>query len=377
MPSESEQANLSEPLVDSAAPRGVIYLSKIPRGFYPEALRHFFGRVGPVSEVFLTRRTIGGASGAGKGKTKGTSAASRGRQQGTAIFDEGWLEFHKKSHAKRAADLLNGRDVDYVSRKKKTTRADARPDQWQIRYLPGVLWSDVMDEMVTSRAVRRMDRHAELDVKREANEAYRRRFAEAEERRKRGPPSASGGGAGGGKGGKGKEKEAGDDGGAGQEEGHVDGDKAVGAGGAEAGAEAGIEGAAPRRLVARPKPSQPAAPIAAAAAGPAGASEKKASAGSAAAPEAGPGRKRPLRPRQASGSASPASVACAAGAADGVRASAALAFAPAEAAVGADRAGGGGGTERKGTAAQGRPKRGEREEGGAVAGPSPRRRRAE
>eukprot|EP01013_Petalomonas_cantuscygni_P017594 TRINITY_DN34782_c0_g1_i1.p1 TRINITY_DN34782_c0_g1~~TRINITY_DN34782_c0_g1_i1.p1 ORF type:complete len:326 (+),score=29.01 TRINITY_DN34782_c0_g1_i1:59-979(+) len=178
----------------TVAPRGVIYLSQIPRAFHPEAIRHFFGRLGPVTEVLLNRRTIGPAPTGRKKK----SAEAAGRSGVKSVWSEGWVEFLTKKHAKYAAELLNSTPVQTSRRQKGKNGSNPSlcraPDMWSIKYLRGVSWQDVMDDYTAAHATRQRDRHATLTRYRASDEEYRRSVARKRRKPGDGPVSNDDGG---------------------------------------------------------------------------------------------------------------------------------------------------------------------------------------
>ncbi|KAG2241185.1 hypothetical protein Bca52824_096831 [Brassica carinata] len=64
------------------------------------------------------------------------------------LFSEGWVEFAKKTVAKRVADMLNG---EQIGGKKKSA---IYYDIWNIKYLTKFKWDDLTDEIAYKSAIR-------------------------------------------------------------------------------------------------------------------------------------------------------------------------------------------------------------------------------
>jgi ESF2/ABP1 family protein len=111
---------------------GVIYLSSLPPYLRPSALRNLLTQRGfdPVTRLFLapaSKPTRGS-------KSKSTSTKSSKRQ----LYTEGWIEFASKSTAKRCAETLNAAPVGGKK------GGFYRDDVWNMKYLRGMRWEELM-----------------------------------------------------------------------------------------------------------------------------------------------------------------------------------------------------------------------------------------
>lgn len=104
---------------------GVVYLSSLPPYLKPSALRNILAQRGfePITRLFLTPAS----------KHKHSSKKSS-RQ----LYTEGWIEFESKKTAKRCAEALN---AQLVGGKKGGFYYD---DLWNMRYLKGMAWEELM-----------------------------------------------------------------------------------------------------------------------------------------------------------------------------------------------------------------------------------------
>lgn len=129
---------------------GVIYLSSLPPYLKPSTLRSLLEArgFGPITKVFLTPST-----------TKPTTKKSNRRP----TYTDGWLEFRSKRTAKMCAETLN---ASIVGGKKGGWYHD---DVWNMKYLRGFKWADLMEQVQRERGEREASRRAEEGrVKREA-----------------------------------------------------------------------------------------------------------------------------------------------------------------------------------------------------------------
>ncbi|ONM26000.1 RNA-binding (RRM/RBD/RNP motifs) family protein [Zea mays] len=76
--------------------RGVCYLSRVPPHMNPSHIRQMLSKYGEVLRIYLVPE--------GQGHHKHTSVKAK-------AYSEGWIEFAKKSVAKRVANLLNGEQI--------------------------------------------------------------------------------------------------------------------------------------------------------------------------------------------------------------------------------------------------------------------------
>ncbi|KAH0484817.1 MAG: uncharacterized protein KVP18_001933 [Porospora cf. gigantea A] len=127
----SPETSMDATAEDSQAPvvpKGVIYLSKIPKSFTRSKVIDYFSKFGEVTncwlnpeEEYITNR---------RRKTGKVGGIQR-------RYVDGWVEFEDKRHAKRTAKQLDGQEVGGVSNLKKNPDYF---DTWHVRYLPKFQW---------------------------------------------------------------------------------------------------------------------------------------------------------------------------------------------------------------------------------------------
>jgi ESF2/ABP1 family protein len=127
---------------------GVIYLSSLPPYLKPSALRNLLTQRGfsPVTRLFLAPST----------KAKNHYSAKKSSRQ---LYSEGWIEFGSKKTAKRCAETLN---AAIVGGRKGGFYHD---DIWNMKYLPGVGWDDLMAQVREERReeeVRRTEERGQI-----------------------------------------------------------------------------------------------------------------------------------------------------------------------------------------------------------------------
>ncbi|CAI7648532.1 unnamed protein product [Penicillium pancosmium] len=153
-PSKTKKPLITKPVKPtkkSKSKPGVIYLSSLPPYLKPSALRSFLEQRGfaPITRVFL-QPTV-----------KGNGAPKR-QSNKRKTYSDGWVEFQSKATAKLAAETLN---CQLVGGKKGSWYHD---DIWNMKYLRGYKWSDLMEQIQRERAERESRQRAEdLRAKRE------------------------------------------------------------------------------------------------------------------------------------------------------------------------------------------------------------------
>lgn len=122
----------------STVKTGVIYLSRVPPGLEPNALRSLLSPIGRTGRIWLR------ADNATNGNGETTSADNNNKQgwKRTTKFQDGWVEFVRLRDAKRAMDLLNGQPMH--AGKKRGRFAN---DLWAMRLLPSYSWDDLGREV--------------------------------------------------------------------------------------------------------------------------------------------------------------------------------------------------------------------------------------
>lgn len=138
---------------------GVVYLSSLPPYLRPSALRNLVTARGfsPITRLFLT-----------------PASASATSKQSRQRYTEGWIEFPSKHIAKECVAALNAQPVGG----KKS--GYYRDDLWNMRYLRGLSWEELMEGV---RGERR-EREAREDEERRKVKQESERFIEAVEKGK-------------------------------------------------------------------------------------------------------------------------------------------------------------------------------------------------
>merc|ERR1712227_191602 len=142
---ENEDTETSE--VKKIIP-GVIYLSSIPKGMGPVHIRQFMTGFGEVGRIYCA---------ATKGQKKSTHRYKEDD------FEEGWVEFKKKKHAKKAAAALNAQPIDSKKKSKFVGQL------WNIKYLHKTRWHHLTEQLTYEEQVRKKRMASEIaQAKREA-----------------------------------------------------------------------------------------------------------------------------------------------------------------------------------------------------------------
>jgi ESF2/ABP1 family protein len=123
---------------------GVIYLSSLPPYLKPFALKSMLETrgFGPITKVFLTPEVP-------------SNSAPRRRSNKRKSYADGWVEFASKKTAKICAETLN---ATIVGGKKGGWYHD---DVWNMRYLKGFKWADLMEQVQRERSEREAKRRIE------------------------------------------------------------------------------------------------------------------------------------------------------------------------------------------------------------------------
>lgn len=122
---------------------GVIYFSSLPPYLKPFALKTLLLQrgFGPINRVFLTPAV------------PSTSGAGSRRSNKRKMYSDGWVEFESKKTAKVCAETLNATTVG--------GRSWYRDDVWNMKYLRGFRWADLMEQVQIERSQREAQRRIE------------------------------------------------------------------------------------------------------------------------------------------------------------------------------------------------------------------------
>ncbi|MCJ1417791.1 RNA-binding ATPase activator esf2 [Xylographa parallela] len=134
---------------------GVIYLSRIPPFMRPSTIRHLLTPYGDISRLFLTPEPPAVY-------TRRVKAGGNKKRS----FIDGWVEFASKKHAKICAETLNG---ETIGGKKGGWYHD---DLWNIKYLRGFKWSDLMEQVQGEEKAREGRMRAELQREQRERKAF-------------------------------------------------------------------------------------------------------------------------------------------------------------------------------------------------------------
>ncbi|EFE42774.1 conserved hypothetical protein [Trichophyton verrucosum HKI 0517] len=113
---------------------GVIYMSSLPPYLKPSALKSMLVArgFGPVTKIFLSPYVP---------PTSASRAAIKASRNKRRMYTDGWVEFESKKTAKICAETLN---ASIVGGKKGGWYHD---DVWNMKYLRGFKWTDLMEQV--------------------------------------------------------------------------------------------------------------------------------------------------------------------------------------------------------------------------------------
>lgn len=127
--------------------KGIIYLSTIPPYMNVTQITEFFSDFGKVGRVYLQLADTEPKPGE---KTKKRKIAKK--------FTEGWVEFQRKSVAKKVATLLNNTQI---SNRKKSKHYDV---MWNMKYLSNFKWTHLHERLAYEKAARRQKLRTEIEL---------------------------------------------------------------------------------------------------------------------------------------------------------------------------------------------------------------------
>lgn len=154
-PKTALTAPLSLPTTLKKDKSGIIYLSRCPPFMKPAVLRSLLTPYGAIGRIFLTPEST-------------TSRSSRLKSGGTRrkLFLDGWVEFLSKKDAKFVTENLNAQTM---GGKKRGRWHD---EVWNIKYLSGVKWSHLVEQIQNENAERAARMRSEIAKGKGENKAF-------------------------------------------------------------------------------------------------------------------------------------------------------------------------------------------------------------
>ncbi|KAG8079496.1 hypothetical protein GUJ93_ZPchr0007g4298 [Zizania palustris] len=151
--SEGEEETREQALkrLNGLGKRGVCYLSRVPPNMNPSHVRQMLSKYGEVQRIYLVPE--------GQGHRKHATVRAK-------AYTEGWIEFSKKSVAKRVANLLNG---EQIGGKK---RSPFFYDIWNIKYLKKFKWDDLVGEIAEKTHIREQKLNLEISAAKKQRDHY-------------------------------------------------------------------------------------------------------------------------------------------------------------------------------------------------------------
>ncbi|VDK56413.1 unnamed protein product [Gongylonema pulchrum] len=126
---------------------GVIYFQTLPPHFTVSRMRNEMSKFGEIGRIFLQAE-------------KRRDAKGKRRKR----YVEGWVEFKKKSLAKRVAASLNSTPVG------GKRRSVARESLWTMKYLSGFKWTHLVEQLSYENRVEQQRMRLEIaQAKRQAS----------------------------------------------------------------------------------------------------------------------------------------------------------------------------------------------------------------
>ncbi|KAF3326224.1 pre-rRNA-processing protein ESF2 isoform X2 [Carex littledalei] len=140
---------------DNSDKRGVCYLSRVPPHMNPSHIRQLLSSFGEIQRLYLV------PEGQSTDTNHKQAAGFRGKR-----FCEGWVEFAKRSVAKRVAKVLNN---EQIGGKK---RSPFYYDIWNIKYLSKFKWDDLISEIASKNRLRQEKLNMEISAAKRERDFY-------------------------------------------------------------------------------------------------------------------------------------------------------------------------------------------------------------
>ncbi|KAF2256031.1 hypothetical protein BU26DRAFT_512935 [Trematosphaeria pertusa] len=154
-----QSGKLRKPLPLSAQPKkdksGVVYLSRVPPFMKPSVMRSLLTSYGEIGRIFLTPESS-------------TQRQQRLKSGGTKrkLYLDGWVEFLSKKDAKFVAESLNAQTM---GGKKRSRWHD---EVWNIKYLSGVKWTHLVEQIQNENAERAARLRFEIAQSKKENKRF-------------------------------------------------------------------------------------------------------------------------------------------------------------------------------------------------------------
>eukprot|EP01122_Echinamoeba_exundans_P005078 TRINITY_DN15257_c0_g1_i1.p1 TRINITY_DN15257_c0_g1~~TRINITY_DN15257_c0_g1_i1.p1 ORF type:complete len:242 (+),score=65.77 TRINITY_DN15257_c0_g1_i1:95-820(+) len=107
--------------------RGVVFLSRLPTGMKPSQLKQYMMEYGKVERMWCV------------------PIDKTGKKATTRMPMEAWVEFKSRKRARRVAEALNVSPIG---------RGRFRDELWNIKYLKGFTWQDLMNQQLHHKKLR-------------------------------------------------------------------------------------------------------------------------------------------------------------------------------------------------------------------------------
>jgi ESF2/ABP1 family protein len=154
-PSKSRKKVLETQTTKAKSKSGVIYISRVPPFMKPTVVRNLLSPYGEIGRIFLTPEDANMRS------SRLKSGGSRRK-----LFLDGWVEFLSKKDAKFVAENLNAQTI---GGKKRSRFHD---EVWNIKYLKGLKWHHLVEQIANENAERAARMRAEISLTTRENKMF-------------------------------------------------------------------------------------------------------------------------------------------------------------------------------------------------------------
>jgi ESF2/ABP1 family protein len=134
---------------------GVVFLPRVPKYMGPGEAKNYFQSFGfSINRSFFRPESRKAREARGK----------RGGNLLRKVFSEAWIEFERKSHAKMVAKSFNSQRVG--------GKASYCNDIWNIRYLSGFKFEDLMEEEVYKKEMHDRKVRQQIELAKQETQSY-------------------------------------------------------------------------------------------------------------------------------------------------------------------------------------------------------------